>query len=191
MWSRDLFTQTGWRAALLIGQILVLILCIGYIEYVYSVHILPDKRAKETFQQTSCFLISKKLSAKGHFLHSYRSDFLISYNVNGVQYNHWVSGNGLDMSFTGNETEQEDILSQFDVGGSYPCYYNPNNPQYAILVLRHNWLSTFPLMVPSLIFVITLYYLLKNVFQLLSMAKLKTNEMAEKKENAKTEITRR
>src|SRR5580704_13667659 len=137
MWSRYL-TQTGSRIALLIGQLIVLIMCISFIEHVYTYNILPDKEAKENYTETTCFLISKRLNTAGHIIHKYRQDFLISYNVNGVQYNRWVFGNGLDMSFHQNQSDQEDMLSQFDVGGSYPCWYNPDNPQLSILVLRHN-----------------------------------------------------
>lgn len=183
MWSRDL-TQTGSRITLLIGQFIVLLMCLSYINYVYTGNILPDKQAKETFKQTSCFLVSKKLSNKGRFFHSYRSDFLVSYNVNGVQYSRWVSGNGLDISFAHNQIEQEDILSQFDVGGTYPCYYNPDNPQIAILVLRHTWMSTFPLMLPSVIFVIVLYYFFKNLFTVMGSVSSTTRTVV--KEGKKT-----
>jgi hypothetical protein len=185
MLSRN-FTQTGSGIVLLIGQIIVLLICIGYIQYIYTANILPDKEAKESYQQSQCFLTSKKLSSKGHIVHQYRADFLISYQVNGVQYNRWVSGNGLDMSFSHNASDQEDVLSEFDVGGNYNCWYNPNNPQLAILVLRHNWLSTFPLMLPSVIGVITLYYLLKNIAQLIASVKAGIGEKREEKKEQKS-----
>jgi hypothetical protein len=168
MWSRDL-TQTGSRLILLLGQLIVLIACISYINYIYTSNINPDKRVKEVFREVNCFLVSKKLSTHGHLIHSYRADFLISYHVNEVQYNRWVSGNGLDASFTNSEGDQEDILSQYQVGGNYTCYYDPDNPQLAILVLRHNWLSTFPLIVPSVVTIIIFYYFFKNALSLAYM----------------------
>jgi hypothetical protein len=171
MWNRY-FTQTGSRIALLIGQVIVLLACVTYIEFVYTTNILPDKEAKESYNEASCFVISKRLNAQGQFAENYRADFLISYNVNRVQYNHWVSGNGLDMKFTQNRTGQEKILSRFDVGGTYPCWFNPKNPEVSILVLRHNWLSTFPLMIPSVISLIIIYYLMKNLFELISVASI-------------------
>ncbi len=166
MWSIN-FSQTGSRIALLIGQVIVLVLCVSFIAHVYRVNILPDKEVKETFTETTCFVISKRLSSHGHLLHEYRADFLISYNVKGVQYNRWVSGNGLDMSFAQNKSAQSDLLSQFTVGGSYPCWFNPSNPPISLLVQRHNWLSTFPLMIPSVLGIIILYYLIKNLIILI------------------------
>ena len=184
MWTRD-FTQTRSRIALLIGQCIVLIMCIAYIEYIYTANILPDKEAKESYRQVDCVLISKQLSTRGHLIHTYRADFLVSYNVGGVQYNRWVSGNGLDASFTQNEQEQEDILSQYEIGGTYPCWYNPTNPQLSILVLRHNWLSTFPLLVPSVVATIMLYYILKNLFQIIGTATVKTREIVRERKKHK------
>jgi hypothetical protein len=174
MWSRD-FTQRGNRIALMIGQLIIFLMCAGYIFHTYTSNIFPDKEAKESFKQNTCFIISKKLSTRGHFFHEYRADILITYNVSSVQYNRWVSGNGLDYSFAQNESSQEDVLSQFDVGGTYPCWYNPNNPQIAILVMRHNWLSTFPLMLPSVVAVIIFYYLMKNLFLLINAMKSKSH----------------
>jgi hypothetical protein len=168
MWNNFYFRLTGSRITLLVGQFIVLLVCLSYVHYVYTFNILPDKEAKEDYKESSCFLISKKLSMKGRFIQSYRADFLISYNVNGVQYNRWVSGNGLDISFSKDQAAQKNILSQFDVGGTYPCWFNPDNPSLAVLVLRYNWLSTFPLMIPFIIIVIVFYYFIKNLYTLTS-----------------------
>lgn len=184
MWTRD-FEKTGSRVFLLMGQFFVLLFCFLYIDYVYLTNIRPDKLAKETFQETQCFVVNKKLSAKGHLTHKFRADFLISYNVNGVQYNRWVSGNGLDMSFSGNGTEQGDMLAQYEVGNTYPCWYSPDNPQIAVLVMRHSWTSMFPLLVPAVIGAILLYYFLKNLAQLTGMATVKTRELVREKKKHK------
>lgn len=182
MWSIDL-TRTGSRLALLSGQFIILLICIGTIQFIYSGDINPDKRAKETFQETHCFLVSKKLSTRGHFIRTYRADFLINYNVNGVQYNRWVSGNGLDASFTRNQAEQKNILSQYQAGSSYLCHSDPKNPQKTLLILRHNWLSIFPLILPSVITIIVLYYFLKNLLLLSGRIRLKTPTVVRKKKH--------
>lgn len=137
---------------------------------------LPDKEAKESFEQAQCFLISKKLSTKGHFFLRYRADFLISYNVNGVQYSRWVSGNGLNRGFVRNEIEQEEHLSQFEVGGTYPCWYSPDLPQRVILIFRNNWFSIFPFMLPATIFIFTFYYFIKKCINLFNHRLLKSRK---------------
>lgn len=183
MWKLDL-TLIRNRIGLLIGQFIVLIICFGYIENFYLANILPDKYAKESFQQTDCFLISKKLTVHGHLVRRYRADFLVSYNVNGVQYNRWVSGNGLDPSFARQAIPQQDILSRFAVGKTYPCWYDPKNPELSLLIFRHDWISTFNLIAPAILTVIMLYYFLRTSFNLIKA----TSKKRRKKEKMKNKI---
>lgn len=152
------------RVLISLAQVGVLILCFSYIQRIYSDNILPDKQAKAVFQQTECLLVSKKLVEGGQFFHAYRADFFINYTVNDVSYHNWVSGNGLDTSFRKNKDTQEAVLSEYIVGESYSCWYNPQNPNAVILVFRHNWMTTFPLVLPSIVFLIVGYYFLQNVF---------------------------
>lgn len=168
MWKQVLRQWKHNYLAQLIGQLIVLLLCLTYIGYSYFVDIIPDKAIKQHFQSTTCFLTSKRLTSHGFFLfRRYRAEFLITYNVNGVQYNRWVSGNGLDNELTRNESEQEDLLSQFEVGRTYQCWYDADNPHISILVPRHNWVSIFPLMIPATIGVIALYFVLRSLFLLM------------------------
>lgn len=178
-------SETGNRLLLLAGQIVVLLICFIYLEHVYIKNILPDKTAKDSFVQTQCLLLDKKLSSKGRLLSQYRADFLIAYNINDVAYQRWVSGNGLDNSWARTRANQELLLSQYQVNANYDCWYNPAYPSIAILVMRHNWLSTLPLILPSIISVITLYYLLKNISLLLAAIKYKAKEIVKDKETRK------
>lgn len=191
MWSKDFWQRIEGRIVLFIGQFIVLVACLSYIAYHYNFDVLPDKLAKRKFHETNCFITSKKLSAHGSFFRTYRADFLISYNVNSVQYNRWVSGNGLDTSYTQNESEQEDILSQFDVGRMYHCWYDPDNPQLSILVPRHNWLSIFPLILPAIIGIIVLYYALKSLFKLMTLAPKPTSTKITKLKRKRTKTKKK
>lgn len=177
MWSRFYLSQTGSRVALLLGQFIVIAFCLTYIEIVYFNRILPDKIANETFQPVDCFLVNKKLNTKTVFYKSYRADFLITYNVEGVQYSRWATGNGLDRNFTTNMAEQTTKLGNYNVGQAYTCYYDPQNPEVAVFMLRQNWQSTFPLMVPSVVAIITFYYFLINLFVLMGTTTVKTREI--------------
>ena len=180
MWNRD-FTHFGKAVLLFLSQFLFLLVCILYLDYVYLTNILPDKRAKENFQQTQCFLISKKLSVRGHIFRKYRADFLISYNVNGVQYNRWVSGNGLDVSYGRNASDQEDILSKYEVGGTYPCWYNGKDAQISMLVERTNWISTYPILVAAAACIIVFYFFLKNLYRIIHPRQFRKREKQPKK----------
>lgn len=144
------FSKSGHRVLILLGQFLVLVFCFIYLDFVYLTNIRPDQLAKETFLQTNCFIMSKKLSTKGKFVRRYRADFLINYHANGVQYNRWVSGNGLDMSYSMNSSAEEQMLTNYDNGGNYTCWYNPGNAEMAVLVMRRNWLPVVSLIIPLL-----------------------------------------
>src|SRR3990167_6243154 len=103
------FKSKGTRLALLILQLVVALLCAGYIEYVYYADIHPERQVKKIFTQTDCSIISSRLSQRGSDSLKYRADFLISYNVKGVQYNRWVSGNGLEMLYTKDKASQDEL----------------------------------------------------------------------------------
>lgn len=148
-------------------QIIIILVCVFYMELIYSTNILPDKLAKETFVETSCQIMSKQLATIGHVIHRYRASFLVNYAVNDIHYESWVTGNGLDQSYFHERSPQEAVLASFQVNSSYPCWYDPQAPQIVVLVLRHNWMSTLPLTVPTLIALIVGFYLIKNISQML------------------------
>lgn len=185
MRSRQMY-EAGSRVVLFIGQVIILVFCISYIQLIYNNNILPDKEVNDNYSVANCTIVDKKLETKGRVLHTYRADFLVSYAANGVQYNRWVSANGLDLAFSSDRVTQESELSQFNKGDDYSCWYNPADPQIAVLVLRHNWLSTFPLVVPSVIALIVSYYMMRTVAEILAIMAVKTRDKArERKEKKK------
>ena len=166
MWKMEL-TQIQKRLIVLIAEGVVLLFCLSLASHLFFVHLLPDRKVKESFLQTECFLMDKKLITQGHVIQKYRSDFLVSYNVKGVQYNRWVSGNGLDMAFSHSRDSQEKALAAFTVGKNYMCWFNPASPQTALLVMRHNWIAVAPLVMLGIVGVISLFYFLKTFAWLL------------------------
>jgi len=165
--NRNLSTllPLGYQLTIFLVQIVILIACIEYARIIYKDEVLPDKMVKDNFSQIACTVVSKKLSEKVHLVHSYRADFLISYEVNNVPYQTWVTGNGLDQDFFHQREPQETTLSQFQIGSAYTCWYDPKAPQIAVLVLRHDWISTLPLIIPTLIALIVIYYIIKGTLQ--------------------------
>lgn len=176
------------RILLLIGQWLVLMFCLSYIGFIYAVDILPDKNAKETFIETNCTVVNERLSMKGRVFHSYRADFLVNYSVNNRPYSHWVSGNGLNLAFTQNKAEQQALIASFVIGNNYSCWYNPDKPDIVMLVQRHSWHSTFPLVVPSIVGLIVFYYLLKNLFELFAEIKSKSRQIKKSKNSNNQDV---
>lgn len=162
------FNKTLLRIFLLLGQLLVLVFCIVYIDYIFITNIRPDQYASQNFVKTDCFIMSKKLSTTDTYVRRYRADFLINYHANGVQYNRWVSGNGLDMTYSLSNSTEEQSLSDYENGSNYTCWYDPKNPEVALLVMRRNWYVTLPLIIPAVVGVISFFLVLKNVIVLWS-----------------------
>jgi hypothetical protein len=166
----------GSKALLFAGQIGLLILCISYITFIYTENILPDKSVAEDYGVATCTVLAKGLSTKGRIVHSYRADFQVSYAANNTTYQAIASANGLDYSFTTDLPSQQEFLDEFQVGGQYPCWYNPQRPAIVVLVLRHSWTSTFPLIIPSVIAIIMVFYMFKSLFQLLEVMAVRARQ---------------
>lgn len=152
------------RSTLLVFYVVVFIFSVYLTQYIYRTNIYPDKQTIQYFQPMSIFLINKQLSVDEGFVQGYRADFLITYNVKGVQYNRWVSGNGLDASYDWDRRKQEAILEKYQVGRTYVSWYDPRHPQFSAFVLRHDWRAMFLLMSAVLLGFFTLYASLKLLF---------------------------
>lgn len=166
--SRQQLFSPGRQILFFILQLIIFIFCVWYIQFIYYLDILPDKQVRESYLATNCTVLQEKISTQTGLGNSYRADFLVNYSINGMSYQAWVSGNGLNRSFTSDRASQSDILTQFNMGSNYPCWFNPQNPKIVVLVLRHSWTSTFPLLIPCVIGLITLFYLSINLFELLN-----------------------
>lgn len=165
MWTKDP-ANTSKNIFILLGQFFISLLAFIYLDYVYLANIRPDQLAKQEFVQTDCLVMSKKLSTKGKIIRRYRADFLVNYHANDVQYNRWVSANGLDMAHTIRNNTQQKLLSDYENGRNYPCWYNPENAEEAFLVPRSDWLS-LPMVLVALIGLAAFILFIKNVVLLL------------------------
>lgn len=168
--------EAGVKVLYFIAQVIVLIASIAYLNFIYFNDILPDKEVKENFVQTNCTVNNKQLATRGHVVHSYRANFLVTYTVNGINYRSWVTGNGLDQAFFSDQDSQQAALDQFEINASYPCWYNPETPQIVVLVLRHDWASTLPLLIPSVLALIAAYYVLLNILLFFGLISHRTRD---------------
>lgn len=182
MMSTQNFLQSARKIIIFTCQLLILILCVSYIAFIYYSNISPDKFVKTKYEKTSCDILEKKLATKGELLKRYRADFLVAYTAAGMSYKALISANGLDRSYTTDQASQESLLQQFAINQKYLCWYNPDIPTMVVLVSRHNWSSTFPLFIPSVIGLMMVYYLMQTFFGFLGIANIKTRINNKKKQ---------
>lgn len=161
------------RYILVIGLFLIVLCSFIYIDYTYFRLIHPDLLAKSTFKETECFVMSKKLSTKTGLWKTYRADVLVSYSVEGVQYNKWVATNGLDKTFTRDDTGEVSKLARYQVGGRLPCFYRPDSPGTVLVAFRDTWSLVSPVILPGVLGVLALLLFIKSSWRIIKKAKQK------------------
>ena len=159
------FNKPGYNVIFMVAEFVMLLCSLIYLDYIYLVNVRPDQLAAVNFVQTECFIMSKKLSTKGKILRRYRADFLINYQAKGAQYTLWVSGNGLDKSYSRGSDSQEKILAEFKDGSNHPCWYNPDNPEKAYLLERSYWSYFTPFLWPVMIMLVMLALFIKHAWR--------------------------
>lgn len=100
---------------------------------IYYLSYLPEKEAQETFIETSCIILDKEVlrerDSEGDL--TYRPQFEVEYTVDGKTYNIWTYR--ISQASTSSHRDQVKILNRFDVGASYPCWYDPTYHGNAVL----------------------------------------------------------
>ena len=154
---------------LLIGQVALLVLAVVFIVYMYTYIINPDRKVAEDFTIATCHVLDKGMATTGRVVRRYRADFKVQYNALKGPVVAIASTNGMDFSYSTSAVQQQQFLDEFDVGAVVPCWYDPENPNIVVLVLRHNWLGEVPLVFPALIILFMAFYIIKSVADLLEV----------------------
>jgi hypothetical protein len=147
------------RNVLLLGaELALLVMCACYIVHVYNAIVMPDKRVVEEFGMSTCTVTAKNLVAKSGITPGFRADFDVAYMADGSQVRSVAAANGLDYSYTRDKDEQQAYLDEFAVGDEYPCWYDKANTSKVVMVLRHSWTTTIPLLLPVLLALLLLFF---------------------------------
>lgn len=113
----------------------VIIVAVGFVflAIAYSTYVRPEYRVNQEFKQTEGRIIDKRLLiAQDRNGTVYRPEFHVNYEVDGRTYNVWTYNITADT--TSHRASQEEILNNYEIGRSYPCWYDPLDPQVAVLV---------------------------------------------------------
>jgi len=115
--------------------------------------IVPQWRANHEFVETTCVVRGKELGRKqGEDGLVYRPEIQIEYTIDGRTYvtkTYDVCG-----TYTSSRADTEAILRKFKVGGEYPCWYDPFDPEKAVLARDYHWSAWLVLLVPITFIVI-------------------------------------
>jgi hypothetical protein len=121
--------------------------------------LLLDWRANNRYLPNSCVVLDRRLAigTSEHVVHvgdasrteprpSYNPEIKIQYEVGGRKYEVWTKG-----AIGGSSPDraaQQAIVDSFRVGATYPCWYDPDRPDRAILVRGYAWAAYAALIVP-------------------------------------------
>jgi len=116
--------------------------------------LLLDWRANNRYLPNSCVVLDRRLAKQmgdpapegGRGRPSYHPEIKIRYEVDGRKYEVWTYD--AIFMFYPDQAAQQAIVDSFQVGATYPCWYDPDRPDKAILVRGHAWAPYVLLVVP-------------------------------------------
>ncbi len=116
--------------------------------------LIPDWRANNRYVAGTCVVLDRRLTDSiGKFpgegdgaTITYHPEIKIRYEVDGRNHEAWTY-DGIAM-FYPDKAQMQAIVDGFQVGASYPCWFDPRSPEKAILVRGHAWAPYFLLVVP-------------------------------------------
>jgi hypothetical protein len=127
--------RPGWRFFFPLG-------CASLVMLVWG-GLLPEWRANNRYLPNSCVVLDRRLASErfddpdGGAREGYHPEIKIHYQVDGRKYEVWTY-DALRW-FSSDRAAQQAIVDSFQVGATYPCWYDPDRPEKAILVRGHAW----------------------------------------------------
>jgi hypothetical protein len=92
-------------------------------------------------------LDKKVASAAGKSGLTFRPEIRIRYELNGRKYEVWTY-DAVNMFSPGKAAKQA-IIDRFQVGATYPCWYDPDRPDQGVLVRGYTWSLSYVLLLGS------------------------------------------
>jgi hypothetical protein len=105
----------------------------AFVLVAFVVYLRPEYRVNNEFTVTTCTILNKQLIVlQDRNGTVYRPEFHIRYRADGKVYEaHTYNITG---ETTSGRAPKEEILERYEIGQSYPCWYDPLHPQTAVLV---------------------------------------------------------
>jgi hypothetical protein len=114
--------------------------------------LIPDWRANHSYLPNTCVVLAKRLDQRMSEGESprpvYHPSLKIRHAVEGRSFELWTY-DAIPM-YGPDQAANQAILDGFAIGATYPCWYDPDRPERAILVRGHAWVPYLLLVVPLL-----------------------------------------
>ena len=143
--------RTGSRALGSLGELVffggVFFTGCSGIVFIVSNFLIPQWRVNHEFVETACTVRSKAIGRSNGDGEAYRPEIQIEYKIAGKKYvtkTYDITG-----SYSSDHEEQKSILKQFEIGQEYPCWYDPIDPNVAVLVRGYSLRGWLFLAIPA------------------------------------------
>ncbi len=129
---------------------LVILLGFGFLLTIVLGFLLPNWKASG-YALGTCLVLEKRLDSHEFSplekkKESYRPAVHIQYEVNGREFKVWTYDTV--RSYSDNRDANQAILDNIELGKTYPCWYDPDQPDQAILVQSEIWGAYVALIIP-------------------------------------------
>ncbi|MGD9646068.1 MAG: DUF3592 domain-containing protein [Pirellulales bacterium] len=120
---------------------------VGFSTYLLATLIVPEWRVNHSFVEGRALVLEKRLRETNEGEpQSYRPEVLIRYDVDGTVYH--ARTYNITRSSSTNREKEEALLAPFTAGLRVPFWYDPRNPDSAVVVRGYTWTSWLLLLVP-------------------------------------------
>jgi hypothetical protein len=157
-WNNDI----GGRI-MVYGMSIAFLACLAVMPLCASI-VVKDIRKFTSYEKTACTIVDKTIRRSTGSTGRTKSriyDPLVSvrYNVKGKE----ILSAGFLVRGSGREKSAEKRLARYDIGKSYPCWFDPEDPPEFVLKRGFSWGWYLLFLGPLILFLISSRYLLRKL----------------------------
>jgi hypothetical protein len=130
------------------GGVVFILIGVVWLVILYNFFIAPDWRLHHDYVECRCVVLDKRLGQQGDEDDAtWRPEIHVRYTVDGQQHEVWTYD--FDGAYNSDQGAQQRALAAFTVGQEYALWYDPSNPDRAVLVRNDHpgsyWIAVIPL----------------------------------------------
>jgi len=114
--------------------------------------VIPEWRTEHEFIKHRCLVQDTRIGeVQGEEGTLYRPEIQIEYQIDGETYRTWtydVWTYDSDGGYSAGQEDKQAVLDRFTIGQQYHCWYDPSDPNVAVLVRGYRWWVWLSFLVP-------------------------------------------
>jgi hypothetical protein len=121
---------------------------IGFAVLLVQEVVLPQWRANHQFIETPAVVLRKRIGeSQSKDSPMYRAEVLVEYEVDDQTHEAWAHQDAIGAYSSGRDAKQA-VLDRYEIGQTYKCWYDPQEPTTVCLARGYDWLAWTMLLLP-------------------------------------------